>query len=166
MVLAMEDVGGRRLDDARRRTSSTTSCSTRCGARSPTLHGAAHRPPGAAGRERARRRRTARSLIDFGFAEESADRRLQAIDRAELLASLAVLVGADARGRVGARGSSAPTTLAAAMPYLQPLALSAATRKQASKALLQELRDDDRRRDRQRAAVPLERLVRVRPRTL
>ena len=36
---------------------------------------------------------------------------------------------------------SSRATLAAAVPYLQPLALSAATRKQASKSLLSELRD-------------------------
>ncbi len=55
--------------------------------------------------------------------------------------------------------------LASASPFLQPLALSARTRKPATKALLQELRTDI-------AAVtgeeppPLERLIRVNPRTL
>ena len=34
-------------------------------------------------------------VIDLGFGEESATPRMQAIDRAELLSSLAVLVGSD-----------------------------------------------------------------------
>ena len=41
-----------------------------------------------------------------------------------------------------------PDDLAAAMPYLQPLALSAATRKRASKALLHELRSEIASHDR------------------
>ena len=52
------------------------------------------------------------------------------------------------------------------MPYLQPLALSAATRKRASKSLAQ---GASRRRSPRRPGsepVPLERLVRVRPRTV
>jgi glycosyltransferase 2 family protein len=103
-------------------------------------------------------------IIDLGFGEESATARMQAIDRAELLASLAVLVGAD-RAVASAARVVGPAPLARAIPYLQPLALSAATRKQVSKSMLQDLR----------AAVatvsgevppPLERLIRVRPRTV
>ena len=56
---------------------------------------------------------------------------------------------------------SAPPQLASAAPYLQPLALSAATRKQASKALLRELRDGIATVTGEEPA-PLERLVRVR----
>jgi undecaprenyl-diphosphatase len=103
-------------------------------------------------------------LIDMDFAKEAASPRLQAIDRAELLTSLAAIVGVDTAVASAARVLT-PADLAAATPFLQPLALSAATRKQASKAMLGELRS-------QIAAVtgaeplPLERLIRVRPRTL
>ena len=58
-----------------------------------------------------------------------------------------------------------PTELAAAVPYLQPLALSAATRKQAGKSMLRELRTAVAEASDQEP-VPLEQLVRVRPRTL
>ena len=78
-------------------------------------------------------------IIDLGFGEESATPRMQAIDRAELLASLAALVGAD-RAVASAVACVGPAALAAAVPYLQPLALSAATRKQVSKSLLHDLR--------------------------
>jgi undecaprenyl-diphosphatase len=103
-------------------------------------------------------------VIDLGFGEESATPRMQAIDRAELLSSMAVLVGTD-RAVASAARVVDPVTLAATVPYLQPLALSAATRKQVSKSMLAELR----------AAVssatgvepaPLESLIRVRPRTI
>jgi glycosyltransferase 2 family protein len=103
-------------------------------------------------------------VIDLSFGHESATPRAQAIDRAELLASLADLVGPE-RAVASAARVLDPDALAAAGPYLQPLALSATTRARASKAQLGELR----------AGVgaltgeelpPLERLVRVRPRTL
>ena len=84
-------------------------------------------------------------LIDLGFGEEAASPRLQAIDRAELLASLAALVGAEARRRLGRARARSPTTWPPRLPYLQPLALSAATRKAASKSLLRELRAERRR---------------------
>jgi glycosyltransferase 2 family protein len=103
-------------------------------------------------------------IVDLGGAEAPAEPRLQAIDRAELLVSLAELVGAD-RATATAAAVLTPDELAAAAPYLQPLALSTATRKRASKSLLKELRDDVA------AATghepePLERLVRVRARTV
>ena len=103
-------------------------------------------------------------VIDLGFGAESADARLQAIDRAELLVSLGALVGA-APVIAAAQRTIGAGALAAALPYLQPLALSRATRKQAPKQLLADLRDGIV------ASVgvepePLERLVRVRPRTL
>ncbi len=87
-----------------------------------------------------------------------------AVDRAELLASVAVIVGAD-RAVAPALRVVEPTDLAAAVAFHQPLALSRGTRKQVSKATLAELRSritagtgtED---------VPLERLVRVRPRPL
>ena len=103
-------------------------------------------------------------IIDMEDAKKSASPRLQAIDRAELLASLAGIVGADPALASAARVLSA-SELASVAPFLQPLALSARTRKQVSKSLLQELRAGI-------ATVtgeeppPLERLVRVRPRTL
>ena len=104
------------------------------------------------------------TIIDMDFAKESASPRLQAIDRAELLTSLAEIAGAE-RVVASAQRVIGPSDLASASPFLQPLALSARTRKPATKALLQELRTDI-------AAVtgeeppPLERLIRVNPRTL
>jgi undecaprenyl-diphosphatase len=103
-------------------------------------------------------------IIDLGFGAESADARLQAIDRAELLVSLATLVGSEPAVASAARVIG-HDDLASALPYLQPLALSRATRRGAPKGLLNGLRDDIV------AATgveppPLERLVRVRARTL
>ena len=103
-------------------------------------------------------------IIDLGFGEESATPRMQAIDRAELLASLAALVGAD-RAVASAVRAVGPAAIATAVPYLQPLALSAATRKQVSKALLHDLRAQVATASGEEAA-PLERLIRVRPRTI
>jgi len=103
-------------------------------------------------------------LIDLGFGAESADDRLLAIDRAELLASLATRIGVEPAVAAAARGIG-PEALATTLPYLQPLALSRATRAQASKGMLSALREHVSAV----AAVepvPLERLVRVRPRTL
>lgn len=103
-------------------------------------------------------------IVDLGTAQAPAEPRLQAIDRAELLASLTVLVGPEAAVAAAAR-VLAPDDLAAAAPYLQPLALSTATRKQASKSLLKTLRDQIAATTDQEPE-PLERLVRVRPRTV
>jgi undecaprenyl-diphosphatase len=103
-------------------------------------------------------------LIDLGFGDESAGARLQAIDRAELLVSLATLVGVD-RAVASAVRVLGAEPVAAALPYLQPLALTASTRRQASKALLHELRDAVTTAT-GTEPVPLERLIRVRPRTL
>ena len=103
-------------------------------------------------------------IVDFSFAEESADERLRAIDRAELCASMAALVGpkpviASAQRTIGS------DDLAAALPYLQPLALSASTRARASKSLLKELRENITATT-GKEPVPLERLIRVRPKTV
>jgi glycosyltransferase 2 family protein len=103
-------------------------------------------------------------LIDLGFGEQSATPRMQAIDRAELMASLSKLVGAERAVAAAARVVE-PGTLAASAPFLQPLALSAATRKGISKSSFAELRSNVAEVTGQEAA-PLERLVRVRPRTL
>jgi undecaprenyl-diphosphatase len=103
-------------------------------------------------------------LIDFGFGEESATARMQAFDRAELLASLAVIVGAP-RAVVSAARVLGPTALVEAVRFVQPLALSAATRRQVSKALLHNLRAEVATVSGE-DPVPLERLIRVRPRTV
>jgi undecaprenyl-diphosphatase len=103
-------------------------------------------------------------IIDLASAQESATARMQAIDRAELLASLTALVGLEPAIASAARVLDA-ADLAAAMPFLQPLALSAVTRKQTSKAGLRELRSGVADATGVEA-IPLERLVRVRPRTL
>jgi glycosyltransferase 2 family protein len=103
-------------------------------------------------------------IIDLGFGTESAEPRTQAIDRAELLVSLATLVGVERALASGVR-TLGPHELATAAPYLQPLALSAATRKQANKTLLRDLRVGIADATGETPA-PLEQLVRVRARTL
>jgi glycosyltransferase 2 family protein len=105
-------------------------------------------------------------LLDFGFAEAAASRRRLAGDVAELLASLAPLVGAGRAVRAATRALGAEA-VAEALPLLQPAALAAATRAdlRTRPDLLAELRG-------QAAAAagteppPLEPLTRVRPRTV
>ena len=89
------------------------------------------------------------AIVDLSAATAPADARLQAIDRAELLTSLATVHGAEASVAAAARVLE-PDELAAASPYLQPLALSAATRKQASKSTLKARARGSRRGDRAR----------------
>jgi len=105
-------------------------------------------------------------LLDFGFAEAAASRRRLAGDVAELLTSLACVVGARraVRSAIEALGVEA---VAQALPLLQPAALAAATRAdlKGRPGLLAELRE------RVAAATgteppPLDPLIRVRPRTL
>jgi glycosyltransferase 2 family protein len=105
-------------------------------------------------------------LLDFGFAEAAASRRRLAADVAELLASLACVVGAGraVRGAIEGLGIDA---VVQALPLLQPAALAAATCAdlKARPGLLDGLRE------RTVAAAgtappPLEPLTRVRPRTL
>ena len=103
-------------------------------------------------------------IVDLGTAEAPAEPRLQAIDRAELLVSLAERVGPE-RALSSAARVLPPGDLAASAAFLQPLAISAATRKDASKSLLRTLRTDIATITEQEAE-PLEQLVRVRPRTL
>jgi undecaprenyl-diphosphatase len=67
-------------------------------------------------------------IVDFSFAELVATERQMALDRAELLASTAVLVGPD-RAVAAAAAVLAGPDLAAAVPLLQPLPLSSATRR-------------------------------------
>ena len=106
-------------------------------------------------------------LVDFSFAELAATSRPRAIDVAELLTSLAGRIGPDraiatATAAIGADG------VATAVPLLQPLALSAGTRRaiKGQDGLLKRTRaaaiaacGDDADQD-------LARLQRVRPRTL
>ena len=105
-------------------------------------------------------------LTDFSFSELSATQRQKDLDVAELLASLAVLAGADravssAAAVIGAR------QLAAAVPLLQPLALSAATRHAIARhdGLLAATRSAATTAS-GLSGQPLARLQRVRPRTL
>ena len=67
-------------------------------------------------------------IVDFSFAEAAATDRQQAVDVAELLASLATLVGPD-RAVTAATAAIGPGGVASAVPLLQPLALSATTRR-------------------------------------
>jgi undecaprenyl-diphosphatase len=162
MALAMEDVGGQRLDslspdeiDADLLDAVWREVSLKDNAR--IAHGALraanvlvadHRP----------------ILIDLGAGDQSADARLQAVDRAELLVSLATLVGPE-QAVASATRVLTPGDLAAATAFLQPLALSKATRKPASKSLLRGLRDAIATSTSQEPQ-PLERLIRVRPKTV
>ena len=79
---------------------------------------------------------------------------MQAVDRAELLASLASIVGPEPAVAAAVRVLG-PADVAAALPFLQPLGLSAATRRAASKTLLQgaasQCRGDDRPTARRRS---------------
>jgi len=105
-------------------------------------------------------------LVDFGFSELSATQRQMDLDVAELLASLAALAGED--GAVSAAaGVLGPGGVAPAVPLLQPLALSAATRRavKAQDGLLKRTRSRAADASGQ-SAEQLERVQRVRPRTL
>jgi undecaprenyl-diphosphatase len=162
MTLATDDVGGRRLDELA--TDELT----------PDLLDAVWREVAALHRAGLAHRalRAANVLvtdngpvvIDLGYGQASAPPRLQAVDRAELLTSLAGLVGVDAVVSAAARTLD-PSDLGASLPYLQPLAVSVATRKHAGKSMLRELRAEVAAATDQEP-VPLEQLVRVRPRTL
>jgi undecaprenyl-diphosphatase len=105
-------------------------------------------------------------VVDFSFSELGATQRQMALDVAELLASLAAIIGAD-RAVAGAAAVIGPDRVAAAVPLLQPLALSAGTRRAVTgqKGLLTQTRQAavaaSGRQD-----TELARLQRVRPRTL
>ena len=105
-------------------------------------------------------------IVDFGFSELSATPRQMDLDVAELLASLATLAGED-RAVSAAAEVLGGQGVAPAVPLLQPLALSAATRRAVAG------HDGLLRRTRSAAAAAsgrdagdLARLQRVRPRTL
>jgi undecaprenyl-diphosphatase len=106
------------------------------------------------------------TIVDFSFSELSATRRQMDLDVAELLASLAALVGADravstAVKVLGAEG------VAPAVPLLQPLALSAGTRRDIARheGLLARTRSTAAAAS-GLASPELVRVQRVRPRTL
>ncbi len=105
-------------------------------------------------------------LTDFSFSDLASTQRQRDLDVAELVASLSILVGAEKAGSSAAAVIGAPG-VAAAAPLLQPLALSAATRRAIGS------RDGLLAKTRSAAAAagevsdqPMARLQRVRPRTL
>jgi glycosyltransferase 2 family protein len=106
-------------------------------------------------------------LVDFSFAELAATSRQLDIDVAELLTSLAGRIGPDR-----AVGSALPAIgrdgVASAVPLLQPLALSASTRRaiKAQDAVLKRTRQAAIAASGDQADANLAQLQRVRPRTL
>jgi len=105
-------------------------------------------------------------LVDFSFSELSATQRQQDLDVAELLASLATQVGEDRAVSTAAEvlGTQA---VAPSVPLLQPLALSAATRRAVAgeSGLLARTRSAAAQAA-GTSAEELARVQRVRPRTL
>jgi glycosyltransferase 2 family protein len=106
-------------------------------------------------------------LTDFSFAELAATQRQMALDVAELLASLGTIAGAG-RAVASAAAVIAPDDLAAAIPLLQPLALSAGTRRAVARhdGLLAETRAAATAASGRGQEPELVRVQRVRPRTL
>jgi uncharacterized membrane protein YbhN (UPF0104 family) len=105
-------------------------------------------------------------IVDFSFSELGATQRQIALDVAELLASLAAMIGAD-KAVAGAVAAIGPDGVAAAVPLLQPLALSAGTRRAIAghDGLLTQTRAAAAAAS-GRADQELARIQRVRPRTL
>jgi undecaprenyl-diphosphatase len=105
-------------------------------------------------------------LIDFGFAEAGASDRAMILDVAELLVSLAAVVGPErsVAAAVAGRGREA---VIRSLPLLQPLALTRATRSdlRARRELLEDVRRAVSTATGERAP-PVEPVVRVRPRTV
>ncbi|MCP4966060.1 MAG: flippase-like domain-containing protein [bacterium] len=104
-------------------------------------------------------------IIDFGFAELAADDSLLARDNAELLASTAAVVGVE-RAVAVAVEATGRDTIAEALPWIQPLALSSATAGQIGKS-----EDHAKLRSVAAAAVGIdevgyEKLERIKPGTL
>ena len=106
-------------------------------------------------------------LTDFSFAELTATGRHLAIDVAELLTSLAGRIGPD-RAVASALPAIGRDGVAAAVPLLQPLALSAGTRHgiKGQDALLKRTREAAIAATGDQADSSLAQLQRVRPRTL
>ena len=86
------------------------------------------RPPLPASRQRDGRPGRPPVIADFGFSEVAATPRQMDLDVAELLASLAALVGED-RATSAAAEVLGGEGVARSVPLLQPLALSAGTRR-------------------------------------
>jgi undecaprenyl-diphosphatase len=104
-------------------------------------------------------------LIDFGFAELAASKDLRARDVAELIGSTSVVVGSEAASHAAIDALGHDRVLEA-LPWIQPLALSTATRSQIGKS-----KDFDRLRTTLSEAlgvsdVRYERMERVSPRTI
>ena len=106
-------------------------------------------------------------LVDFSFAELAATSRQRAIDVAELLTWLAGRIGPD-RAVAAAAAAIGAGGVAAAVPLLQPLALSAGTRRaiKGQDGLLKNTRAAAIAASGDDADKDLVRLQRVRPRTL
>src|SRR5215468_5335775 len=106
-------------------------------------------------------------LVDFSFAELAATGRQLAIDTAELVTSLAGRIGPD-RAVSSALPAIGRDGVAAAVPLLQPLALSASTRRRikGQDALLKRTREAAIAASGDQADTNLAQLQRVRPRTL
>ena len=106
-------------------------------------------------------------LTDFSFAELAATSRQRAIDVAELLTWLAGRIGPD-RAVAAAAAVIGASGVAAAVPLLQPLALSAGTRRaiKGQDGLLKNTRAAAIAASGDDAGKDLVRLQRVRPRTL
>ncbi|HET9968118.1 MAG TPA: lysylphosphatidylglycerol synthase transmembrane domain-containing protein [Streptosporangiaceae bacterium] len=105
-------------------------------------------------------------VVDFSFSELGASPRQMALDVAELLASLAAIIGAD-KAVAAAAAVIGSDSLAAAVPLLQPLALSAGTRRAIARhdGLLTQTRAAAAAAS-GREDTELARIQRVRPRTL
>jgi undecaprenyl-diphosphatase len=105
-------------------------------------------------------------VVDFSFSELGATQRQMALDVAELLASLAAIIGTD-RAVAAAAAVIGSDSLAAAVPLLQPLALSAGTRRAVARhdGLLAQTRAAAAAAG-GREDTELARIQRVRPRTL
>ena len=105
-------------------------------------------------------------VVDFSFAELGATQRQMTLDVAELLASLAAITGPD-RAVAAAAAVIGSDSLAAAVPLLQPLALSAGTRRAIARhdGLLAKTRAAAAAAG-GREDTELARIQRVRPRTL
>jgi uncharacterized membrane protein YbhN (UPF0104 family) len=104
-------------------------------------------------------------LRDFDGAAIAASDRDLALDRAQLLVSTALVIGAPAAVEAAVEALGAPAVVAA-VPYLQPLALPAPTRRawRSNKAVLDALRAEIAKAARVEPA-PLARLDRIPPRT-
>jgi undecaprenyl-diphosphatase len=79
-------------------------------------------------------------IVDFAFGEMAATEEQKRLDVVELLASLTALVGSR-RSVDSAMAVLGPEVLEDALPYVQPLAVSAATRQHLDKAEFAELRE-------------------------